>query len=146
MRMKNEALKVLHSLGGRLEDDSLTESHAHEEQANAHSKTTKQSTSSKPQKAYRYSCSICKKDFTHIANHLRSGQHELKDEEIEEMRLKRKSTKLRENKSGKKKLRSCPIKSCNWEGYRLDYHLPHKHKVQKGSKKYNDLSSSFANK
>ncbi|KXJ08840.1 hypothetical protein AC249_AIPGENE16341 [Exaiptasia diaphana] len=66
-----------------------------------------------------------------IDTHARSGQHELKDEEIEEMRLKRKSTKLRENKSGKKKLRSCPIKSCNWEGYRLDYHLPHKHKVQK---------------
>lgn len=58
MRMKNEALKVLHSLGGRLEDDSLTESHVHEEQANAHSKTTKQSTSSNPQKAYRYSCPV----------------------------------------------------------------------------------------
>ncbi|PFX23001.1 hypothetical protein AWC38_SpisGene12470 [Stylophora pistillata] len=141
MKVKNEAQKVHRALDGRVEDD-LSESEfekPHDEELEDTSTRCHVSSDSPKQpgskKTYRYKCPICNKNYTHIANHLKFF-HKLKKEDVSKIRLQEKSKKIREAKSGNKRpLRPCPVKSCKWEGYRMDYHLPQKHNIKKGSKR-----------
>ncbi|KXJ07437.1 hypothetical protein AC249_AIPGENE22777 [Exaiptasia diaphana] len=85
---------------------------------------------------------ICAKEFRHLKNHLKF-KHQMSEEEIEKLRLQTKKDNLRKKQSCKRPLKQCPVKSCGWEGRRLDYHLPFKHKIKKGSKKYQSLLTTW---
>lgn len=147
MKMKNEAQKLLRVLDGRVEDD-FSESEfekPHDEELEDTSARCHVGSDSPKQpgskKTYRYKCPICNENYTHIANHLKFF-HKLQKEDVSKIRLQEKSKKIREAKSGNKRpLRPCPVKSCKWEGYRMDYHLPQKHNIKKGSKRYKALTS-----